>query len=138
MQDLNLKAVADVKNVAKLASSKAFQDCVKVCLSMHWLGFRRIFLTFCVCQQQVQEYRNKPPTDISGSESPEYKLIVQANNYAVEIDNDILMVHKVSHMNSCSIDTQFGGCSQLISPAVRQRPLRNPLRRTRTVCNRTA
>lgn len=45
--------------------------------------------------QQVQEFRKKPPTDISGSESPEYKLIVQANNYAVEIDNDILMVHKV-------------------------------------------
>lgn len=43
----------------------------------------------------MQEFRNRAPSDISSSESPEYRLIVQANNYAVEIDNDILMVHKV-------------------------------------------
>lgn len=30
VNDLNLKAVQDVRKVAKLASSKAFQDCVQV------------------------------------------------------------------------------------------------------------
>jgi U4/U6 small nuclear ribonucleoprotein PRP31 len=28
-------------------------------------------------------------------EDPEYKLIVQANNLTVDIDNEILVVHKV-------------------------------------------
>lgn len=30
VEDLNLKAIADVKKVAKLASSSAFQECVRV------------------------------------------------------------------------------------------------------------
>jgi U4/U6 small nuclear ribonucleoprotein PRP31 len=43
----------------------------------------------------VDEYSKKPPTDMATAESPEYKLIVEANNIAVEIDNEILVVHKV-------------------------------------------
>jgi U4/U6 small nuclear ribonucleoprotein PRP31 len=29
-------------------------------------------------------------------ENPEYALIVQANNLSVEVDNELLLVHKVS------------------------------------------
>lgn len=29
------------------------------------------------------------------NESPEYRVIVQANNLAVEIDNEVMVVHKV-------------------------------------------
>lgn len=32
---------------------------------------------------------------MSSADAPEYKLIVQANNMAVEIDNEILIVQKV-------------------------------------------
>lgn len=31
-------------------------------------------------------------------EDPEYKLIVQANNLTVDIDNEILVVHKVKNL----------------------------------------
>lgn len=37
---------------------------------------------------------------MSTSESPEYQLIVKANNYAVEVDNEVLLVHKASR-GSC-------------------------------------
>jgi hypothetical protein len=43
----------------------------------------------------VDEYSKKNPTDMATAESAEYKLIVEANNIAVEIDNEILVVHKV-------------------------------------------
>lgn len=33
---------------------------------------------------------------MSSPDAPEYRLIVQANNMAVEIDNEILIVQKVS------------------------------------------
>ena len=32
--------------------------------------------------------------------NPEYQLIVQANNLSVDIDNEILLVHKVRHATS--------------------------------------
>ena len=45
--------------------------------------------------QKVQEYAAQPATDMSSAEAPEYKLIVQANNMAVKIDNEIMIVQKV-------------------------------------------
>jgi U4/U6 small nuclear ribonucleoprotein PRP31 len=53
--------------------------------------------------QSVEAYRQKPPTDMSSSESPEYQLIVRANNYAVEVDNEVLLVHKVSFSGRRSV-----------------------------------
>lgn len=43
VEDLNLKAIADVKKVAKLASSPAFQECVRV---------RRLVLDFACPTQR--------------------------------------------------------------------------------------
>lgn len=37
---------------------------------------------------------------MSSPEAPEYKLIVQANNVAVEIDNEVLIVQKVRFRTS--------------------------------------
>jgi hypothetical protein len=46
-------------------------------------------------------YFTANPSDTSAEagpieENPEYSLIVQANNLSVEIDNELLLVHKVS------------------------------------------
>ena len=32
--------------------------------------------------------------------NPEYNVIVQANNLSVDVDNEILVVHKASHVLS--------------------------------------
>lgn len=45
--------------------------------------------------QQIKHYRTLPPSDMSSSESKEYQLIVRANNFSVEVDNEVLLVHKV-------------------------------------------
>ncbi|CAG8501013.1 4626_t:CDS:10 [Ambispora gerdemannii] len=66
----------DVKKVAKLMSSKQMKDVLT----------------------KIDELRNqeRSQTQIMGpvEEDPEYKLIVQANNLTVDIDNEILIVHK--------------------------------------------
>lgn len=71
---MQLRNVKDVKSVARLTGTKAFKEVL----------------------QKVAEYSSQSATDISSAESPEYKLIVQANNMAVEIDNEVLVVQKVS------------------------------------------
>lgn len=52
---------------------------------------------------QKIEYYSNTDTPIDNSvesgpieENPEYALIVQANNLSVEVDNELLLVHKVS------------------------------------------
>lgn len=69
---MQLRNVKDVKSVARLSGTKTFKEVL----------------------QKVAEYSSKPATDITSAESPEYKLIVQANNMAVEIDNEVLVVQK--------------------------------------------
>lgn len=46
----------------------------------------------------IDHYVNLPQPDINGvlEESPEYQLIVRANNLSVEVDNDLMIAHKVS------------------------------------------
>jgi U4/U6 small nuclear ribonucleoprotein PRP31 len=47
--------------------------------------------------QKIDYYREHPdPNLASDPESSEYQLIVQANNLSVEIDNEMLVVHKAS------------------------------------------
>jgi U4/U6 small nuclear ribonucleoprotein PRP31 len=50
--------------------------------------------------QKIEYYREHPdPNLASDNDSAEYQLIVQANNLSVEIDNEMLIVHKVSSTN---------------------------------------
>lgn len=44
--------------------------------------------------QKIKEYKDVPPSDMTSTQSAEYQLIVQSNNFAVEIDNEMLLVHK--------------------------------------------
>lgn len=46
--------------------------------------------------QKIDHYSVHPDANLaSDSDSAEYRLIVQANNVSVEIDNEMLIVHKV-------------------------------------------
>lgn len=49
-------------------------------------------------QQDIEHFQANPtPQDLNGpvEENPEYSLIVSANNISVEIENELLIVHKV-------------------------------------------
>jgi len=66
-------------------------------------GRRELKLTdelrfFLVCQDITHFTLNPSPKDISGpvEENPEYSLIVSANNLSVDVENELLIVHKVS------------------------------------------
>ena len=74
---MQLRNIKDVRSVARLTGTKTFREVL----------------------QKVAEYSKESATDISSAESPEYKLIVQANNMAVEIDNEVLVVQKVSWLS---------------------------------------
>ena len=50
-------------------------------------------------QQEIEKYQANPSTHEQMSQpvhsNPEYNLIVQSNNLSVDVDNEILVVHKV-------------------------------------------
>jgi U4/U6 small nuclear ribonucleoprotein PRP31 len=73
---VNLGDIEDVSRIAKLDGSKRMTDILK----------------------EVERYQNNPSTAESMSLpahlNPEYTLIVQANNLSVDVENDILLVHK--------------------------------------------
>lgn len=49
--------------------------------------------------QEIEKYQTNPSSNEAMSmpvhSNPEYNLIVQANNLSVDVDNEILVVHKV-------------------------------------------
>ncbi|SCV72083.1 BQ2448_4777 [Microbotryum intermedium] len=70
---MQLGAVGELAKVAKLANGKAMKDVLS----------------------KIAYYREHPdPNLASDGDSQEYRLIVQANNLNVEIDNEMLIVHK--------------------------------------------
>ena len=50
-------------------------------------------------RQEIEKYQANPSTAaaiaLPAHMNPEYNLIVQANNLSVDVDNEILVVHKV-------------------------------------------
>lgn len=54
-----------------------------------------------VLVQKIDHYQAEPDKNLATDpDSHEYRLIVQANNLSVEIDNEMLIVHKVHHPGS--------------------------------------
>ncbi len=49
--------------------------------------------------QEIEKYETNPSTPeqmaLPTHSNPEYNLIVQANNLSVDVDNEIMVVHKV-------------------------------------------
>ncbi|CAH7671402.1 U4/U6 small nuclear ribonucleoprotein Prp31 [Phakopsora pachyrhizi] len=73
VKKMDLIDVADVGTVAKLWSSRTLKDVVA----------------------KIRHYTEHPSGEtVMSNDSPEYRLIVQANNLAVEIDNEVMVVHK--------------------------------------------
>ncbi|PPQ65231.1 hypothetical protein CVT26_000208 [Gymnopilus dilepis] len=77
VQLMDLGGVEDVNQIAKLEGSKRMNDILK----------------------EIEKYQENPTPNAQMSLpahlNPEYNLIVQANNLSVDIDNEILVVHKV-------------------------------------------
>ncbi|KAJ3524578.1 hypothetical protein NM688_g8535 [Phlebia brevispora] len=76
VQRMELGAVEDVRKIAKLYGSKRMNDILK----------------------EIEKYQANPSTPeqmaLPAHSNPEYNLIVQANNLSVDVDNEILVVHK--------------------------------------------
>ncbi|CAJ0752054.1 10638_t:CDS:10 [Entrophospora sp. SA101] len=72
----DMKEIKDVRKVAKLLGSKILKD--------------------ILARIKQLRHTNRTQAQIIGpvEEDPEYELIVQANNITVDIDNEILVVHK--------------------------------------------
>ncbi|KAJ6629151.1 hypothetical protein B0H10DRAFT_2160619 [Mycena sp. CBHHK59/15] len=76
VQQMELSGVEDVSKIAKLDGSKRMMDIL----------------------QEIEKYQASPTTAatmaLPAHLNPEYTLIVQANNLSVDVDNEILVVHK--------------------------------------------
>ncbi|OBZ76125.1 U4/U6 small nuclear ribonucleoprotein Prp31 [Grifola frondosa] len=76
VQRMELGGIEDVRKVAKLDGSKRMVDILK----------------------EIEKYQANPSTAeqmaMPSHSNPEYNLIVQANNLSVDVDNEILVVHK--------------------------------------------
>ncbi|KAL0949634.1 hypothetical protein HGRIS_009679 [Hohenbuehelia grisea] len=76
VQQMELGGIEDVSKIAKLDGSKRMNDIL----------------------QEIEKYQAKPSTPeamaLPAHMNPEYNLIVQANNLSVDVDNEILLVHK--------------------------------------------
>ncbi|KAK7061576.1 Nop domain-containing protein [Favolaschia claudopus] len=76
VQQMELSGIEDVSKIAKLDGSKRMADIL----------------------QEIEKYQANPTTAatmlLPAHLNPEYTLIVQANNLSVDVDNEILVVHK--------------------------------------------
>ncbi|KAJ7368127.1 hypothetical protein DFH08DRAFT_15150 [Mycena albidolilacea] len=76
VQQMELSGIEDVSKIAKLDGSKRMTDIL----------------------QEIEKYQVNPTTAatmaLPAHLNPEYTLIVQANNLSVDVDNEILVVHK--------------------------------------------
>lgn len=78
VEGMNLQVVEDVESVVKLHRSRKLLETL----------------------EQIEHFVKEPSdTSIEAGpieENPEYSLIVASNNLSVEVDNELLLVHKVS------------------------------------------
>ncbi|KAF9246927.1 hypothetical protein BU15DRAFT_84523 [Melanogaster broomeanus] len=76
VQQMDLGGIEDVNSIAKLEGSKKMTDILK----------------------DIEKYRANPSSadamSLPAHLNPEYTLIVHANNLSVDVDNEILLVHK--------------------------------------------
>ncbi|KIK95124.1 hypothetical protein PAXRUDRAFT_827311 [Paxillus rubicundulus Ve08.2h10] len=76
VQQMDLCGIEDVNSIAKLEDSKKMTDILK----------------------EIEKYQANPSSadvmSLPAHLNPEYTLIVQANNLSVDVDNEILVVHK--------------------------------------------
>lgn len=92
VEQSDLTAVEDVSKVAKLMMGTKLPEVLAVCA----FAERRSGVSADI--QDIAKYTANPSDMSSASgpleENPEYHLVVKANNMSVEVDNEILLVHK--------------------------------------------
>jgi U4/U6 small nuclear ribonucleoprotein PRP31 len=94
VQQMELGGIEDVSKIAKLEGSKRMAEILKVSAFSFPEYSNYIFHHL----QEIEKYQASPTSAESMSlpahMNPEYNLIVQANNLSVDVDNEILVVHK--------------------------------------------
>ena len=94
VQRMELGAVDDVRKVARLEGSRRMTEILSVCffLAPHFSP------PLTPPAQEIEKYQANPSSAEAMSmpvhSNPEYNVIVQANNLSVDVDNEILVVHK--------------------------------------------
>ncbi|KAF9535109.1 hypothetical protein CPB83DRAFT_843505 [Crepidotus variabilis] len=104
VQRMELGGIEDVTKIAKLEGSKRMNDILK----------------------EIEKYQTNPSSmaqmSLPAHLNPEYNIIVQANNLSVDIDNEILVVHKFIRDNYAD---RFPELEQLVAdPAMYIRSVR--------------
>ncbi|KAF7313671.1 Nop domain-containing protein [Mycena chlorophos] len=104
VQQMELGAVEDVSSIAKLDGSKRMADIL----------------------QEIKKFQENPTSAatmaLPAHLNPEYTLIVQANNLSVDVDNEIMLVHKFIRDHYA---TKFPELEQLVvDPAMYIRSVR--------------
>lgn len=94
VQRMELGAIQDVTKIAKLEGSKRMNDILMVRSPLP--NYNRFSLFHA---QEIEKYQANPTSNaqmaLPAHLNPEYNIIVQANNLSVDVDNEILVVHKV-------------------------------------------
>jgi U4/U6 small nuclear ribonucleoprotein PRP31 len=96
VQRMELGAVDDVRQVARLEGSRRMTETLGVCsfLPSHFTS------PLTPPAQEIEKYQANPSSAEAMSmpvhSNPEYNVIVQANNVSVDVDNEILVVHKAT------------------------------------------
>jgi U4/U6 small nuclear ribonucleoprotein PRP31 len=96
VQRMELGAVDDVRKVARLEGSRRMTEILSVCfyLTSHFTS------PLTPPAQEIEKYQANPSSAEAMSmpvhSNPEYNVIVQANNLSVDVDNEILVIHKVT------------------------------------------
>lgn len=102
VEKTDLTKVEDVSKVSKLVHGRRLREVIEVCPlpPRIWPCSRLTVLSRAdIRPQEIDKYSTTQSdmTSISGgplAENPEYHLVVTANNMSVEVDNEILLVHK--------------------------------------------
>ena len=94
VQRMELGGVDDVRTVARLEGSRRMAEILGVRLLRFWPYAH----TYPQSAQEIEKYQANPSSAEAMSmpvhSNPEYNVIVQANNLSVDVDNEILVVHK--------------------------------------------
>lgn len=106
VEAMDLGGVDDVRKVAKLLGGRRLEEVLRVSCSLpqdeQRMELKLMSLLVVVRHQDITHYSSNPTaSDLSGpvEENPEYVLIVSANNISVDVENELLIVHKVQPLD---------------------------------------
>lgn len=95
--DVGQSSISDVSSISKLYGSKSLSELLQVSKFVFFFVFVSLTdVPQLIDKQTHLRQQQQPEKSYGGLErSEDYYLIVRANNTAVEIDNELLLLHKV-------------------------------------------